>query len=341
MVQSTPIVQIYARYGMRNTVKGIESMIARDKTVPVEKSRSLVLANMDASINALTSLIGKTKFGKAFGGTVNASAYLMRIIDYSMREVAFRTAWKSLEPLIKNKKLTETEAINIADSGVIRTQASGAGMEISPVQRNVLGRAGLLWSTFTIANLNFIAKDVLGIKNPEVKPRQAVGRTLKLMAGMIAFNTLFEQGLGVQSPFPAPDQKLYEGVRDKEKWSSIAYKMLLELTEFIPGISGAKYGSGVLGPVADYLGDLASAIFGDPNYNETLIQRAIGGDKRAVIELGELIGKTRGIPGTSQVAKTLRGLQYGKTFPESIIGAFREEKKKTEWDKTMERRLGF
>jgi hypothetical protein len=341
LVQATPVVQTAARYGMKNTAKGIDSMIKRDKSVPVEKSRALNLANMDASINALTSLIGKTKPGKLAGATLNVSAYPMRIIDYAMREITFRTAWKSLEPLIKKGKLTETEAINIADSGVIRTQASGAGIEVSPVQRNVLGRGVFLWNTFTIANLNFIAKDVLGIKNPELKQKQAVGRTLKLIAGMMAVNTLFEQGLGIQSPFPAPEQVLFKGLRDKEKASTITYKMLLEFTELIPLIGAVKFGEEIGGPVFNYLTDIAQAIFGDKLYNETLIQRAMGGDERAMIELGELVGKTLGVPATAQVAKILRGLQHGKSLPESIIGTFREKKKKTEWDISMERRLGF
>lgn len=327
-VQTVALFPTAVKHGYVATARGIADTAVRRKNAPVRKSSVLETSIMDAAVADMANAIAGTPIQKAKVGAVNVAKAPMQWIDYLAREATFRTVWNNLEPLVKKGKMTEREAIRIADSEIIRTQGSGAGAEVSPIQRNVLGKMATLWQTFTINHLNFIAKDVLGIKNPEAKPTQTATRVARYVGGMVIINALFERVGGIQSPMPAPVQTLIRGLEEGDSGAALTLKTLLEVSEAFPFGSSIKFGSSPAGPLVEHAGDIAKAISGSTEYNPDMLEKAINGDEKALIALGEILGKTLGVPATAQAAKAARGLKRGEPLLRSIFGRIGKPTKK-------------
>jgi len=324
-IQTVALFPTAVKHGYFNTAKGIAETIVRGKKAPIEKSSALETAIMDAAVNDMARVIAGTKRQKAVSAITEIAAKLIKWPDYLAREATFRTVWNQLEPLVRKGKLTEKEAIRMADAEVIRTQGSGDPVELSPIQRNVIGKMATLWQTFTINHLNFIAKDVLGIKNPEANPKTTAARVLRYVGGMVALNALFEQFGGIQSPLPAPEQTLYNGLKNGDADAALLFKTLLEVSEAFPFGGSIKFGSNPVGPLVEHANDIAKAVAGSSDYNQDLLDTAVNGKTekariRARTALAEIVGKTLGVPGTAQAAKYVRGRARGESVPRSIFG---------------------
>ena len=312
VVQSVALFPTAVKFGYTNTAKGIADMAIKRSNAPIKESTSLQNAVMDAAVNDMARVIAGTKMQKIESGAKNLAAKPMVWIDYLAREATFRTAWNNLEGKVKRGEMTKREAIRIADSEVVRTQGSGAVTELSPIQRNVIGKMATLWQTFTINHINFIAKDVLGINDPKANPKQTATRVIRYVGGMLAINALFEHVGGIQSPMPAPVQTLVRGLNEGDRTSAVVLKTVLEVAEAFPFGGSVKFGSSPIGPLAEHAKDIAEALSGNSAYNKNMLDNAINGDEKAMLALAEIIGKTVGVPGTSQTAKYLRGKERGE-----------------------------
>jgi len=328
LIQSTALFPTAVKFGYGPTAKGIGEAVIGRRNAPVKESSVLNTAAWDVAVADMGSTFAGTKYQKVTGNIKEKSAWLMKSVDYFAREATFRTVWNSLEPLVKKGELSKKEAIRLADAEVIRTQGSGDAVELSPVQRNVIGKMATQWQTFTINHMNFVAKDVLGIKNPELRPMEAAKRTLRYVAGALVINSLFEQGLGIQSPMPAPVQGIIRGLEAGDQTSAIMLGTLKEISEAFPGGGSVKFGSNPLGPLVKHADDIAKALSGTTTFNEDMITKASMGDEKAMTALAEILGKTMGVPGTAQAAKFARGQRRGESIPRSLIGRIYEESKK-------------
>ena len=328
LVQSAALVPTAVKFGYTNTLAGSIDALFVDKinksTVPYEKSNVLPTASWDVAASNMSNAIGKGKLGKGFHMTKEIAAYAMKGIDYLARKITFGTVYKTLDPLVKKGKLTEKEAIRIADAEVIRTQGSGSITEISPIQRNVLGKMATLWQTHTINQINFFLRDTLGIKGKKTSKKERFKRVFRAMVGIAMTTLLYEKIFGIQSPFPAVSSAIDmdEGAVQNMR------KLLLELSEGFPFGGSVKFGSSILGPIADHAQDIVKAISGKGDYNQDLLTAAAEGNVKARIKILELIGKTAGIPGTAQWAKYVRGRLRGESIPRAAIGRIYEKNKK-------------
>lgn len=337
-VQTVALFPTAVKHGYIATGKGIADTVVRRKNAPIEKSAVLESAVMDAAVADMANVIAGTRGQRIISGVKAISVAPMQWLDYLSREATFRTAWNSLEPLVKKGKMRESEAIRLADSEVIRTQASGAPPELSPIQRNAIGKMATLWQTFTINHINFIAKDVLGIKDPVANPRRTAARVARYVGGMLAINALFEQVGGVQSPLPAPVQTIIRSLEEGDTNAARTIKTLLEVSEVFPFGSSIKFGGSPVGPLIDHASDITEALAGSAAYNPDMLERAIGGDQKALLALGEILGKTFGVPFTAQVAKATRGLARGETLGRAIAGRIGKPRKKVKKRRRKRRR---
>ncbi len=288
------------------------------------------LTAMDTSFSDATSAIGGTKLQKGSVAARNTLAWGMKQLDYVAREITARAKESELKRAVKEGRLSEKEMIEQVDSTVVRTQSSGARGEVAPIQRSELGKIMTLWQTFTIGHVNWLAKEVLGIKNPELTPGKTANRVFRYVSTMAILGYVFEDLIGIQAPGPAPIQsvkrQLQGGETDPIK---IALETGKELSELLPFGGSIKFGSGVYGPVFDFINkDLVGLISNTDIYNQDVLAKARKGDVKSIIKILEVTGKLRGIPGTAQVAKTARGLLRDESLMRAMIGRIYDENAK-------------
>lgn len=319
-VQFTALHPTVVEFGLGKTLNGIKAMVENPKDIPVNKSYKLPLREFDAIQQDIISIVTNNKLSKSMEQVKNFGVKLLSYADGIAARATWYTAWKDIEPLIKSGKMSQKEGIRFADEAVVRTQASGSKSDISPAQMNAIGRAATLWQTYTINHINWIAKDVLGIRNPELKPKDTITRVGRYVMGMAAISAIFEGMLGVESPVPDPGRAAYDALQEGKSEGAVALATLLESLEFLPVTSSFKYGSHIGGPVADWGSKLTKIVSGNDILYKDLIPKAANGDYKAILILGDFIGTTLGVPGTGQAAKYLRNRSRGQGHLESIIG---------------------
>jgi hypothetical protein len=235
----------------------------------------------------------------------------------ALRELDLQTATATWEgaytKAIEVDKMTPEAARRYADDVVVRTQGSAAPHDLAPIQRTALGKALTLFQTFVINNWNFLTKKALGIKNADMGNKAITGKVIRLVIGTTIINSLFDL-MGVYSPLPAP---IEEFGRQKERGKSAGEALTssaLEFTQLVPGLGGLRYGSGVLGATADYVGDVAKK-------TAAATGRYVGPTK----PVAELIGKALGIPGTTQASKSIRIAKKGGSPADIILGRYPQD----------------
>lgn len=285
-IQPTAIIGAATEINPKWVMSGVGDFFKKDlRQFALEKSHHLRGREFDVAINeifaGLTGRVGKIK--KVVG---TAGIKPLQILDYGTAMVTWLGAFKKAKTLLK---MTEEKAINFADDIVVKTQASAASGDISPIQRNQIGKFITLFQTFVINNWGFLTKDVAGVGTAKTKDN--VRKVVTYLMGVTAVNSLFEDVLGTRSPFPAP---LNAFKRELEKGGSqgdAAYASVKELLEVVPLAGGAlQYGSSPFGAGIQAITDPAD--------------RNITPEK--LLETG---GKLIGFPGTTQIKKIIRALE--------------------------------
>lgn len=288
------------------------------------------LGVMDTSFSDATSAIGGTKLQKTGVAYRNTLAWAMKQLDYVAREITARAKESELKKAVKEGRLSEKEMIEQVDSTVVRTQSSGARGEVAPIQRSELGKIMTLWQTFTIGHINWIAKEVLGVKNPEMTPGKTANRVFRYVSTMAILGYVFEDLIGIQAPGPAPIQAVKRAVQGGETdIFKIALMTGRELSELVPFGSSIKFGSSLYGPVADFINkDLMGLVSNTDIYNQDVLAKARKGDVKSILKILEVSGKLKGVPGTAQIAKTARGLLRDESLMRAMIGRIYDENAK-------------
>lgn len=319
LIQSAALLPTMVRFGPVGLSKAIGEFAIRKKA-PIGESSVLQTRVLDPVISDMSRALAGTLRERASVKVREWGIKPAALMDGIAAEITWRAAWNELAPRVKSGKLSKEAAIRRADSAVVRTQSSGSKVDLSPVQRNALGKAMFLWQTYTINQANWIARDVLGIGKPSAKPLQTAKRVVYAMAGIAALNTLTEDVVGIQSPYPAPVKELMRGMKRGDSGAATTLKMMLEMTEIIPGMGSVKYGSSPLGGLATHVQDISAALSGNDVFHKDLLPKAIAGDKKAMLSIAELLGKTFGVTGTGQAAKATRGVMRGENLPRAMIG---------------------
>jgi len=317
LIQPTALLYTMTEHGVGRTLSAAKDTMLRRKNVPIDKSDFIANRVAEAGLEDFTNYYLKSPAERVLLIPKKYALEGLKFADAVSAKIAWRAAFSEY------KHLGEAQAIRMADQAVARTHGSGFVGDLSAVQMNAVGKSLTLWQTFTINQLNFLAKDVLNIRHPERNPAETVRRVMTYVVGSAIISQLFEEGLGIESPLPAPEHALMKGLQNGDPAALVMFDTLMELGEFVPMLSSGKFGSHWLGAPVDYLGDVATAV-----KNE--IPAALDGSptqkKRAQQKIIELVGKGVGIPGTGQIMKYQRARDRGEDVFGSVLGRYDEEK---------------
>ncbi len=322
--QNAALLLTNARYGFPETVKGIMETIAQRKNVPIHLSTKLPVRRNthDASLQQFQLQLNQNKILKAREVGRQAGNYLLGLADYFPAEASWRVAYNSLRKKVKSGELTEAQAVRIADEAMVRMQGSGAASDLSPVQMNVLGKTVFRFQTPTIQQLNFLAKEIVGIKNPDVTKGQALVRTMRYFAGMSAAALLFEDVLDIESPVPNPIGAIMDGLANGDSAATTAFHTVLEAAEILPHGGTLKWGSGIEGPALAKVNELVKTVAGRDILYKDVIPKALEGDQRSQDIILYLLGYLGGVSGTGAKSKYDNARKRGEEGIRALLGSY-------------------
>lgn len=193
---------------------------------------------------------------------------------------AARTTWLgAYRKATEKMKLDHRGAIEYADDVMTRTQASAALGDQSRMQRNAITRTISVFQTFGINQFGYILRDVLGKGNPNITTKEAIKKGLTFIAWGALANTIYQDVLGMDAPFPSLTGAIADSQKNKRP---LPLEIAKEAMTAVPFVSGAKFGSTPLGAVGqvgadvfDKLArpergkgvyDIVSALAGNPLY---------------------------------------------------------------------------
>lgn len=270
---------------------------------------------------------GVRNIGAGLWRLFNEAAFKpLQAIDYTMAEITYLAAKKYGT---RTLKLGEREAVRFADHITLNSQASGLPGHTAPIQWSQAGKLASVFQTFTINEFNHILTDVFGWHNLEFKGKSGFDRTImaaRLLTSTTLFNILYEDLIGVRSPFPTPIREAvrsYEKNKDPVKAAIVGAK---DLTETVPIIGGVMRWSTpnrlALPAAAAPFGNMIQAF---NKYAPSVWAYIKGEDAGKPPKFNprdlEFVGQLLGITGTTQVMKTISRLREGYAPMAAILGA--------------------
>jgi hypothetical protein len=327
--QPTAIKGTYAMTSMRDTVHGATRLML-EKPYKMSQSRA---ARLSKVLDIRRAELLLSEFAEAIQlGTVGGAKKLasqvtaapMNFVDMLTAEASWNAGFEHARRVLK---LDEKGAAKWADDLVTKTQGLGIRGAVAPVQTSRTFRWLSMLQTYAIADFNFLARDVLGIKNPDLKKVDQVKRVVKYIVGASLINQLFEAA-GMDSPNPAPIRAFSESVDQGDDVKVAMAKSFLELVEQLPLLGGsAKYGSSLGGPVGQLASDLPKGL---PKVIAALDWEGMSDKQKfsTALFVGEMLGTVYGIPMTRQIKKSIRTASQDGNWYQIILGTYIEEKRK-------------
>lgn len=294
LIQPTSLLSTVTEIGVKHTKEGIGQLFD-DARVKFAMDNSKVLLSREFDINVTEAMRGIG--GKAIELKQWAGEKGLAPLKYLDMKAATATWLGAFE---KAKAEGIENPARYADEVVTRTQASAQKSDLAPMQRTNIGKALTLFQTFVINQWNWLVKDVAGINNPNIEKAEAFKKFSTYVVGATMINILFEDIMGINSPFPSPINVFVDSVEKGDGLLAASTKAALELSTFAPMLGGMRYGETPLGATASYINDVTKAI----------AQRH---DARPALEL---VGKGLGIPGTTQASKIMKA----ETAGEALLG---------------------
>lgn len=328
LVQPTSyIIGVPTMLDMRSTGYGIVKLMSErpfGKSNARKHSSILAIREADYAFNELAEYIKQGKMKGSLAYVAEKSLAPMKWLDSIMAEASWNAARYYGE---KRLKLQGKDLYRFADDVVERTQGLGIKGAVSDIQSSAATKWLTLLQTFAIADFNLIARDVLGIKNPELNQSKTIGRVVKYIVATALAGQMYKM-IGMENVVPDPIGAYQQAKKDGKGDLKAIGSAAGELLEKIPIIGGsAKFGSslfGIAGEWADIIPEAgekfsASLDWGkltdkQKSYNIRLIARAVG--------------LTMGIPMTNQILKSINSAYKGGNPWQVILGVYDKEKKR-------------
>jgi len=356
-IQLSTLRNTYYKLGLEYTLKGIASSLSdalsgtKNREFAMKNSNVLDIRSSEAAFDDIgASIMGRSAadYLQAIreGRWSEAQAKIARpgfkVLEALDREAA-TYSWNGAYKYAKEKLgYDHTASRHFADDLVVDTQGSAAPGDLSAIQRNAFGKAATQFQTFVISEWNFLTRDVFGYKNPEafmhsptrfesitgITVPQAIKNVTRLAMATAAINTIYEDVLKFQAPFPSPIRDLAREWNPNDtalrKLATVAGTVVGSAIEPVPILSASRYGKGIGGPALETYRDFTRSIRGDP-----LAEPAFKAGDTPVEAMLRLMGtpaaKMAGVPGAQQSGKYLRAVKRGEPFWQSLTGWYSQE----------------
>lgn len=330
LIQPSALRGVYSKVGGHYLSEGIRLSLTKEGYDFVTKHSNLEGRTYDIHAAQISpgGITGKTKTGRKLSGVKRKTSELgikpLQILDMASARIAWRSYY---EWGIRNQKLSHPEAVKVANQGILTTQASAKIGHLSPIQRSAGGRLATVFNTFPINDWNMVMSDVMGIKNPSAR---RIPDAIRFLVATEAVNALTEGAFNIQSPFPAPEWDIYEGIKEGKPATEIIMGAAEEVLESVPVVGGTlrwstDYRTAWPAPI-QMLGDLQRT---GRHISEFVIDAAVSLAKEgkptfdfskvSMYDL-ETIGKLLGVPGSTQVRKYISRRKRGMSHVESLVG---------------------
>ncbi len=319
ITQPTAIGLAYKNLGEKYLIQGVWEDLFRPEKVRFAEEWSNVLGprQMDYTLGlALEPRTAVKKLGQKYERFRRQAATISTATMRGADAETARATWLgAYAKATDGMKLYHYDAIDFADKVVLDTQASGQLGHIAPIQRGDIGAALSVFNTYTINQWNELSKNVLGIRNPTMKTGDVLKNLARLGVATAVINSIFERGLGLQSPMPAPEIEIQRQIEGGEtnipKMGLAAAKEMAELLPIIGGtIRWSTPNRTPMPATAQVVADL---------FRTTAKLTQLDFSKINLRDF-EAILKTAGIPGTSQVMKYYARRKAGMGHVEAIVG---------------------
>jgi hypothetical protein len=319
MIQPTAFAGAYSYLGGKWLIEAAYDLASRPLETHrhIRKNSNLVVREFDAHVRDVMSTTKRWKRKAAKAGLKP-----LQMLDMATAEVVWQAAYKKAA---KKYGMNEAKAIRFADDAVVKTQASARPYDLSPIQRTTVGKFATLFQTFVINQWDYLLKDMLGIGGKKIAKTEIAARTLRWLVAVNVVNMIFEDLMGINSPFPTPYKK-FKQEKEKDKTNMRAgVRAAAEVLDVIPFMSSFRYGSTPLGAGAGVLQDFSDIV----------------ADKKGPTRpVAEIAGKVAGVPGTMQASKYIKRREWGYSTPAAILGSGKGKPKKSKVFGTTRKRGG-
>ncbi len=325
-----------AEVGPRYTLKGIAKFAT-------ENPRSLwkgevTRARAKSDVLKIRGFSGESYFenlheqwlvGKV-GGIKETIAKVGGIGMYLTDYITAESSWNAFYDFgRKARHMSEAEAFRFAEDRTAKTQVIGIRGATAPIQ-NIPGLdLFTIFQTFQIGDFNYIARDLLKIKNPEPTNLKHFIKVGRYVAAAYLINSMF-QSARIDDPHPAPVETYKETKEEGGSERLAIAKAFTEYFEKLPQIGGAlKYAAPLGGPVVDLMADIpvaAQAIVGAVDWNTLSKKQKI----KTVLLISDVVGRSLGVPGTRSMIKSARTYAAGGNKWEVLMGIYIDTKKAKE-----------
>ena len=321
MIQISALRNTVAEIGFTHSVKGVLSLISpKARNFAMKKSKVLSQRTYDVTVEDALRQIKSGKIGAIKRVGAKAAMKPLQLLDM---ETA-KASWQGAYDFGRGKlHMSEGRAINYADDVVTKTQASAMPGDIAPIQRSVAGKFLTLFQTFTINDWDYLVKDVIGVRRGGPLTKAHLAKAMRYVAATMLFNSLFEDVLHIQTPFPNPIGAFKESLDNGDEIPSLLWNVGGEFIEPIPIIGAARYGKGPGGPGYELLQESVKFAKQEPEARPWW----------------ELVGKWRGYPGTAQLGKSVRAAKRGESRYGQIVGTYTPPSAKLKTMRSLRDRL--
>ncbi len=257
------------------------------------------------------------KGAKAFKRSQELSFYMLQTHDLATAQMG----WLGSYHKARAEGLNHKQSVRFADEVIVSTHADASKGGRSALQRTPLGRSLTLFQTFNLNEFAFITREVLTTKNmtiagrrpSDISQKEANGERLRrittLIMGTMAFNTFFEEVIGINTPLPSPIRSMINALLRDEGVAQGAFDAGLSVLSQLPIVgSSFEFGSAPIGGAA-------AAVLDDL----TDITSSKKGPTQPLAVVG---GKLTGVAGTNQLKKSVRAYQNGGNPFDVFVGTW-------------------
>lgn len=264
----------------------------------------------------------RTKFGRGMQKAGEIGMAPLQMLDMVTAEITWRGAYQkamdgNAEGMMGQKGVHE-RAVDYANAEVVRTQGSTQKADLTPFQRGQWGKVLSVLQNFTINEWGFVTRDVMGVNNADKGNPEHVKRAVRFMVGAFVLDWVYEEVLGIRSPFNVlanPMQTIRPAAEEYKKSGNVlkaAGAGAVGAASTLPliGRGFTPYGAG---------GGLGAGV-------ETLQK---GGElirRPSVPGVIDWAGSLAGIPGSFAASRALKIREKGGTWPQAVAGATPEKK---------------